>query len=315
MHRRTFLSAAAGVAATPLLAADPPKKDDKKMLPVIDTHQHLWDPAKLKLSWLKKGSPLDAGFGPEEYAAATKGLNVVKSVYMEVDVVADDRQKEADYVVGLCKEGKTPMAAAVLGGDPADKNFGTYVAQFKDSKYVKGFRRVLHVDATPAGYMLKDDFVKGVQLLSDLGMIFDLCVRPAELTDVAKLLDKCPDNRFVLDHCGNPQAKFTDKQFDQWKADTTEVAKRKNVMVKVSGFIANGYEKGKWKAEDLAPVVDHVVDTFGVKRCMFGGDWPVCTLAGSYSDWLTALRQIIGGRPEEDQKRILHDNAARLYGI
>lgn len=315
MHRRTFLSATAGIVATPLLAADPPKKDDKKMLPVIDTHQHLWDPAKLKLGWLKKGSPLDAKFGPEEYAAATKDLNVVKSVYMEVDVVPDDRQKEADYVVGLCKEGKTPMVAAVLGGDPADKNFGTYVAQFKDSKFVKGFRRVLHVDATPAGYMLKDDFVKGVQLLSTLGMIFDLCIRPAELPDVAKLLDKCVDNRFVLDHCGNPQAKFTAKEFDQWKADTAEVAKRRNVMVKVSGFVANGYEKGKWKADDLAPVVNHIIDTFGAKRCMFGGDWPVCTVAGTYADWLTALRQIISNRPEEDQKRILHDNAARLYAI
>jgi L-fuconolactonase len=315
MHRRTFLSAAAVAVGTPLLAADPPTKDAKKMLPVIDTHQHLWDPAKIKLSWLKKGSPLDAKFGPEEYAAATKDLNVVKSVYMEVDVVADDRQKEADYVVGLCKDAKTTMVAAVLGGDPADRNFGTYVAQFKDSKYVKGFRRVLHVDATPAGHMLTDGFVKGVQLLSDLGMIFDLCVRPADLPDVAKLLDKCPDNRFILDHCGNPQAKFTADQLKQWKADTAEVAKRKNVMVKVSGFVANGYEKGKWKADDLAPVVNHIVDTFEPKRCLFGGDWPVCTSAGSYSDWLTALREIISNRPEADQKRILHDNAARLYGI
>ncbi|MCU0705241.1 MAG: amidohydrolase family protein [Fimbriiglobus sp.] len=315
MHRRQFLSAAAAGVAAPLLATDPPKQDAKKMLPAIDTHQHLWDPSKIKLNWLKKGDALDAKFGPEEYAAATKGLNVVKSVYMEVDVVADERQKEADYITGLCKEGKTTMAAAVLGGDPADKSFGTYVAQFKDSKHVKGFRRVLHVDATPAGYMLKDDFVKGVQLLADLGMLFDLCVRPGELPDVAKLLDQCPDNRFVLDHCGNPQAKFTAKQLDQWKADLAEVAKRKNVMVKVSGFIANGYEKGKWKADDIAPVVNTTIDTFGVKRCMFGGDWPVCTLAGSYSDWLTALRQILSNRPEEDQKRILHDNAARLYGI
>lgn len=315
MHRRTFLSAAAAGLTVPLLAADPPPKDDKKMLPAIDTHQHLWDPSKIKLSWLKKGDPLDAVYGPKEYAAAIDGLNVVKSVYMEVDVVPDDREKEAEYVTGLCKDGKTTMAAAVIGGDPADKNFGTYIAQFKDSKYVKGIRRVLHVDATPAGYMLKDEFVKGLQLVGALGMLFDLCIRPGELPDVAKLLDKCPDTRFVLDHCGNPQAKFTAKEFDKWKADLAEVAKAKNVMVKVSGFLANGWEKGKWKADDIAPVVNATIDTFGVNRCMFGGDWPVCTRAGSYADWLTALRQILSSRPEADQKRILHDNAERLYGL
>lgn len=316
MHRRHFLSAAAaGIAAAPLLAADPPTKDAKKMLPVIDTHQHLWDPTKLKLSWLKEDDALYAKFGPEEYAEATKGLNVVKAVYMEVDVVPEDRQKEADYVVGLCKEGKTPTVAAVIGGDPGDGDFGRYVGQFKDSKYVKGFRRVLHSDATPTGYMLKDAFVKGLTLVGDLGMLFDLCIRPSELSDVVKLLDKCQDTRFILDHCGNPNAKFTAKEFDQWKADLAKVAEKPNIMVKVSGIVANGWEKGKWTAEDLAPAVNHTIDTFGVKRCMFGGDWPVCTKAGSYADWLTALRQIIADRPEADQKRILHDNAERLYGL
>lgn len=315
MHRRTFLLASAAGAVAPLVAADPPKKDDPKMLPAIDTHQHLWDPAKIKLSWLKKGDPLDAVYGPKEYAAAIEGLNVVKSVYMEVDVVADDREKEADYVVGLCKDAKTTMVGAVLGGDPADRNFGGYAAQYKDNKFVKGFRRVLHSDATPAGHMLGDEFVKGLQLVGELGMIFDLCIRPGELPDVVKLLDKCPDTRFVLDHCGNPKAKFTAKEMDQWKTDLAAVAKKKNVMVKVSGFLANGWEKGKWKADDIAPVVNATIDTFEPKRCMFGGDWPVVTAAGTYSEWLTALRQILSNRPEADQKKILHDNAARLYAI
>ena len=316
MHRRSFLLAAAAGATAPLLAADPPpKKDEKKMLPVIDTHQHLWDTSKLKLSWLKKDDPLDAVFGPDEYAAAIKGLGVEKSVYMEVDVVADDRQKEADYVTKLCKDNKTTMVAAVIGGDPADTNFGTYLAQFKDSPYVKGFRRVLHSDAAPAGTMLKAEFVKGLELIGDLGMIFDLCVRPADLPDVVKLLKKCENTRFVLDHCGNPNAKFTDKQFTQWKDDLKKVAEAKNIMVKVSGIVANGWEKGKWKADDLAPAVNATIDAFGPARCMFGGDWPVCTKAGTYAEWITALREIIANRPEADQKKILSANAARLYGI
>src|SRR4029078_777326 len=99
MNRRDFLSAAAGAA----LAAAATAKDDPTMPPVVDTHQHLWDLSKIRLNWVKPDHPLNPSFTPKEYAEATNGLNVVKSVYMEVDVVEDDLQKEADYVLDLIK--------------------------------------------------------------------------------------------------------------------------------------------------------------------------------------------------------------------
>lgn len=314
MNRREFVTAAAAAVAVGPFSA-PGQQDAKQMLPVIDTHQHLWDLSKFRLGWLKKGSEFDASYTPKEYAAAIDGLNVVKSVYMEVDVVEEQQQAEAEYVINLCREGKTPMVAAVVAGRPASPTFASYVAQFKTSPYVKGVRQVLHVDSTPSGYMLKKEFVNGVQLLGELGMSFDLCLRPTDLAEAAKLVDQCPDTRFILDHCGNPQAGFSAEQFSQWKSDLAKLAERKNLMCKVSGFLANGYEKGKWKADDLAPVVNTTIDTFGVNRCMFGGDWPVCTKAASYREWLTALRQIIANRSEADQKKILHDNAANFYRI
>ena len=314
MQRREFLSAAA-VASAAALTRTGLAEDKPAMLPAIDTHQHLWDLTKFKLGWLKKGAPLDASFTPKEYAEATDGLNVVKSVYMEVDVVEEQQQAEVDYLIALIKEKKTPTVAAVVSGRPASGGFAGYIAQFKDSKYIKGIRQVLHVDATPAGTCLKKEYVAGVQALGELGLSFDLCMRAADLPDAAKLADKCPDTRFILDHCGNPQHAFTPEQTKQWKTDLAALAKKKNVVCKVSGFLANGWPKGKWKADDIAPVVNTTIDTFGVDRVMFGGDWPVVTLAGSYKDWLSALREIISKRPEADQKKILHDNAAKFYGI
>lgn len=310
MHRREFLAAGAAAVTLPTFA-----KDSPKMLPVIDTHQHLWDLTQVKLGWLKKGSPLDASYTPKEYAAATDGLNVVKAVYMEVDVVPEDKQKEADYVIALCESGKTPTCAAVLGGVVASDGFAKYAGQFKGSKYVKGIRQVLQADSTPPGTCLKPEFVKGVRLLGDLGLSFDLCIRPKELPDFIKLVDECPDTRFILDHCGNPQAKWTADEWDGWRKNMAEMAKRKHVVCKVSGFVVNGWEKGKWKPDDLAPAVNGTIDAFGWDRVMFGGDWPVVLNAGSYKDWLTALRAIIADRPEADQKKLLHDNAAKVYGI
>jgi len=311
MTRRDFLAASAVLPAAATLAA----QGHPAMLPVIDTHQHLWDLSRLKLAWLKPGSVYDASFTPKEYAEATAGLNVVKAVYMEVDVVPGHKQAEADYVVGLCESGKTPTCAAVVGGRVTDDGFPAYARQFQRSKYVKGIRQVLHADSTPAGYCLDPKFVKGVRLLGELGLSFDLCVRPAELPDHAKLIDQCPGTRFILDHCGNPQAKFTKDQWDRWRKDMADVARRKNVVCKVSGFLANGWEKGKWTPDDLAPAVNGTVEAFGWDRVMFGGDWPVVLAAGSYKDWLTGLRQVVADRPEADQRKLFHDNAAKFYGI
>ncbi len=314
MQRREFLTVAA-VAGTAALTRTGLAEEKPAMLAVIDTHQHLWDLTKFKLGWLKKGAPLDGQFTPKEYATATEGLNVVKSIYMEVDVVEEQQQAEVDYLVELCKSKATTTVAAVVSGRPASARFAGYLAQFAGGKYIKGIRQVLHADSTPAGTCLKKEFVAGIQLLGELGLSFDFCMRPAELPDAAKLADKCPDTRFILDHCGNPQHGFTAVQTEQWKADLAELAKRKNVVCKVSGFLANGWPKGKWTAADIAPVVNTTIDTFGVDRVMFGGDWPVVTLAGTYADWLTALREILSKRPEADQKKILHDNAAKFYGI
>ena len=310
MHRREFLAAAAGAAASLAAAQDKPA-----MLPVIDTHQHLWDLNSFKLGWVTPDNPLNVSYTPVEYAKAIDGLNVVKSVYMEVDVVPEQQQKEADTIVALCESKKTPTCAAVVSGRPNSDGFAKYATQFKGHKFVKGIRQVLHVKETTPEYYLDPKFVKGIQLLGELGLSFDLCIRPAELPEVAKLVDQCPGTRFILDHCGNPRGDFTKAQSDAWKKGMGALATRKHVVCKVSGFIANGYEKGKWTVADLTPVVNRTIGVFGIDRVMFGGDWPVCTLAATYSEWLTALREIIANRSEAEQKKLLHDNAAKFYGI
>jgi predicted TIM-barrel fold metal-dependent hydrolase len=282
------------------------------MLPIIDTHQHLWDLAKFQMNWMTPGHPLERSFTPKEYAEAIAGLNVVRSVYMEVDVRVDLQQAEVDYIVGLCKSAKTPTVAAVISGRPAEPNFKRSIAQFQDSPYVKGVREVIHEARTPLGYCLRPEFIRGVQQLGQIGLSFDICIRAGELPDAGKLVDSCPDTRFILDHCGNEPVPKMDHT--QWKRDMEALAKRKNIVCKVSGIVASA-KKGAWKPEDLAPIVNHTLDVFGPDRVMFGGDWPVCTLAATFREWVGALREIVKDRPEEQQRKLFHDNAARFYGI
>ncbi|MCZ2342890.1 MAG: amidohydrolase family protein [Bacteroidales bacterium] len=315
MNRREFLATSAATATVATLPHPGFTKDSAPMIPVIDTHQHLWDLSRFRLAWLKKGEPLDASFTPKEYAAATAGLNVVKAVYMEVDVVPEQQKQEVDYITELCQSGQTPTCAAVVSGRPESEGFAAYVRPFQGHKYIKGIRRLLHVESTPAGYCLQPRFVQSVQLLGELGLSFDLCIRWAELPDMIKLVDQCPGTRFILDHCGNPKADFTAAERETWRKNLGQLAERKNVVCKVSGFLANGWKPGQWKPEDIRWAVFGPIEAFGWDRVLFGGDWPVVTLAGTYKDWLTALRQLIADKPAADQKKLLHDNAAKFYGI
>jgi len=320
MNRREFLAASAVAASTTLAAA----QEKPTVFPIVDTHQHLWDLKKFTLPWLAKNESLKNDYLPSDYAEATAKLctfklggqslpgKIVKSVYMEVDVDPSQQNHEAEYVIELCKAGKTPTMAAVISGRPASDEFKKYITAYKGNKYVKGLRQVLHGDGTPKGYCLDPKFIKGVQLLGELGMSYDICIRPGELLDASKLIDSCPDTRFILDHCGN--ANVQAKDHSQWKRDIAEVAKRKQVVCKVSGIIASG-KPGEWTSDQLAPIVKHVLEVFGSDRVMFGGDWPVCTLTAPLNVWIETLYLIVHDCKEEHLRKLFHDNAVKFYAL
>jgi predicted TIM-barrel fold metal-dependent hydrolase len=316
--RRTFLKQAAAGAAAAVqgLGAQPAPagraKSPAAPIPIIDTHQHLWDLDRFRLPWIKKDSPLQRNFLPSDYRKATEGLGIRRTIYMEVDVDPAQQQAEADYVQGICREGKTPMVAAVVSGRPASDGFEKYVRPLAASKSIKGLRQVLHGEGTPAGYCLQKEFVRGIRLLGDLGLRFDLCMRPGELLDGARLVDACPGTSFILDHCGNANVQARDQS--SWRRGLAEVARRKNVVCKVSGIVASA-RPGQWTADDLAPFVNHTLDVFGPDRVVFGGDWPVCTLAATYRQWLEALQAIVRERREEERRKLFHDNAVRVYEL
>jgi L-fuconolactonase len=310
---RTAAALSAGAAPATFAAkkGEPVTALDASALPFVDTHQHLWDLAKFRLPWLQGAPKLNRSYLPRDYDEATAGLNVVRTVYMEVDVDPAQHVQEAEYVIDLCKRDDNPMAGAVIGGRPASPEFKEYITRFKGSPYVKGVREVLH-GGKPRGYCLEPEFVRGVQLLGEQGMSFDICLRPEELLDGAKLADLCPGTRFVLDHCGNANVQAADRT--QWARDIAEVAKRKNVIGKVSGIVASA-KPGEWKPQDLEPIVKHVLAVFGPDRVVFGGDWPVCTLGAAYREWVEALRWIVRDRSLADREKLFSKNAERFYGL
>ena len=326
MNRRSFIRNAAQttLASTILKGMHSELGASSADFPlIVDTHQHLWDLSSQRLPWLASAPDiLNRSYTAEDYLAATHGFKV-KAVYMEVDVAPDQHVEEAEHILSIAESGGTPTIAAVIGGSVASPGFPAYIARYHGNPRIKGVRQVLHGEKTPAGYCLQDDFVRGVKLLGTHGMSFDLCMRAVDLMDAAKLAAKCPETRFILDHCGNPDLKCfrtprngeekPKHTADNWKRAVDAIAQNKNVIGKISGVAASLPPGGD--ASDLAPAVNHCLDAFGPDRVVFGGDWPVCLLGAKLDRWIGLLRQIISTRPALDQEKLWSKNAIQHYSL
>jgi predicted TIM-barrel fold metal-dependent hydrolase len=314
LRRRTFVAAAA--AASVVAGTLPVRADERMPGEIIDTHQHLWDLDKFRLPWLIKGGDIGRTFDTSDYLAATKGLNM-KAVYMEVDVAEDQKDLEAEHLIALCKQPDQPTIAAVIGCRPNSEKFGEYVRRYRDVKVIKGFRQVL------SSGDFGSQFIKNLQLLGEIDKSFDLCLPGKHLDAAVKAVDACPDTRFILDHCGNPDGKvfLTGKErtdevariLNDWKRNIEALAKRDRVICKISGIVASAPQG--WTAETLAPIINHCLDSFGPKRVVFGSDWPVCLKGATLAQWVAALGEVIRDRKAEEQRALWSENARRHYAL
>jgi len=321
MNRRDFVKRASQMAivAASAFPSRSAGKESPPFIPIVDTHQHLWDLSKFKLTWLSP--PLDRSFTTKDYIEATRGFHVVMAVYMEVAMPADQRLQEAEYVTELCKDPNSLTCAAVIAGSPAEDGFEQYIVRFKGNSYIKGVRGAF----SSAKQMSDGQVIKNLRLLGELGMRFDLNVPPQSLAEAERLVDQCPGTRFVLDHCGNadPVAFFPRDRAaprpaqhspEQWKQDMDKLAAKPNIVCKISGLVDNvpGYPL---TADDLAPMINHCLDAFGPDRVVFGSDWPVCLLGTSLRNWVELLKEVTASRSEQDRRKLLHDNAVKFYDL
>lgn len=277
---------------------------------IVDTHHHLWDQSRFRLPWLDGNAKLNRSHLMQDYFEATEGLNVAKTIYMEVAVEPSQRLAEAEYVLDLCQRDDNPMVAAVIAGSPGSPEFKDYLLRFMDSPCIKGVRGGLP-DTSP-GEMPAPEVIDDLRMLGELGMSFDLCPSCEKLGEALRFVEACPTTQFILDHCGNANVQATD--LSQWRQDLADVAKRRNVVCKVSGIVASA-RPDTWTPEDLAPIVNHVINEFGWDRVMFGGDWPVCTLTSTFRQWVEALQWIVRDAHDADRQKLFYGNAVRFYGL
>ena len=298
------------------------------MLDIIDTHQHLWNLDRLKLPWVEGVPALNRSFEISDYLKASASSGIRRTVYMEVDAHPVDKQKEIDEMTPRCQEDSDLILGMVVSADPGKPGFTEFLGANSGNPFIKGVRQVLHNPEQASKYCLTPEFVQSIRALGKRDLLFDICIRPAELHDAVELCRQVPETTFVLDHCGNadPYVVNGHRKIDSSSSDTTYVHSKEswqkgifklgeleNVYCKISGIVARA--ETDWNAETLAPTVNTCLEAFGEDRVVFGGDWPVCTLGASLSQWIAALKEIVSTRPTVVQEKMFSINAERLYQL
>lgn len=277
---------------------------------IVDTHQHLWDPELFAYAWLKPFPALNRPFRMPDYLAATRGLEIEKSVHVEADVDEPLMLEETRYILALADRPDNPLEGVVACARPENSSFRDYVDQIAGHPKLKGVRRILHTQPDELGR--GKTFIENVRSLASYGLSFDICVLARQLPIAISLVRRSPGVNFILDHCGVPQVK--EKILDPWREHIREISQLPGVACKVSGLVAYA-DPGRWTLEDLRPYVEHVIECFGWDRVIFGSDWPVCTLSSTYARWVDALSALTRSAGEANQKKLFHDNAICVYRL
>lgn len=277
---------------------------------LIDAHIHFWQPAYPGYEWLEELPAINRPYEPADLALAAEGLPLEGIVFVQADGVDDDGMREVAWVSELAQA--EPRIRAIVAYAPLERPAAAAacLTRLQQNPLVKGVRRLIQGEA--AAFASEPDFVRGVQLLAEFDLTFDICIRHHQMEATIALVQQCPDVRFVLDHFGKPDIKA--HLMEPWATHLSQLAELPNVACKLSGLVTEADWQG-WTAADLQPYIDHVLAVFGPERLMFGGDWPVSELASDYRRWVGTAEAAVSHLNEWEKDRIFYGNAREFYRL
>jgi L-fuconolactonase len=276
--------------------------------PIIDSHLHLWDPRHLDYPWLS--GALDRPFLPADFQAASASVDIEALVFLECAAAPHLAFDEAHWVLEQAM--LEPRIAAMVcharleTGDAVRADLERLAALDK----VRGVRRIYQDEPDPT-FCTRPDFITGVRALANHGLSFDMCLKHPQLAASIALADACPNVPMVLDHIAKPGIKAGLMQ--PWADQMRDLARRENVVCKLSGVATEA--AADWTPETLRPYIEVALDAFGPSRLMFGGDWPVSTLAITYPAWVALVDSLIADLSDTEQRQIYCETARQFYRL
>ena len=273
----------------------------------IDSHQHFWRYDAVRDAWITEAmAVLQRDFLPEHLVTELTANAMDASVAVQAD------QSETETMLLLDFAKKNERTAGVVGWvDLRSPNLAERLEYFSRFPQLRGFRHIAQAEPDDR-FLVREDFVRGVAQLRTFGFTYDILVYPKQLPAAIELVARLPEQRFVIDHLAKPEIKAG--KTEPWATYMRKIAQHQNVFCKVSGLVTEGDWK-HWKPDDFRPYLDVLFDAFGPNRLMFGSDWPVCLLAGTYRQVKQLVETYVKDFSQADREKIFGGNAALFYGL
>ncbi len=276
--------------------------------PTVDAHHHLWDPDRLELAFLDapEHEPIRRKFAPAQLAATARPHGVVQTVVVQ----AAPDVGETEQLLALA--GADPLIAGVVGWidcDAADPAAELERLRCRPHGECLVGIRLMAQDHPDPGWLSRSGVRRAARAIGAAGLVCELLIRPPQAAAARSLVAGLPEVSFVVDHAGKPE--IAAGRLEPWRSAIRELASVPSVACKISGLITEA-RWSAWTAAQIAPFVDVVAEAFGSGRLLFGSDWPVCLLAGSYADVVRVADETLAGLPAD---AVFAGNARRIYGL
>jgi L-fuconolactonase len=279
----------------------------------IDAHQHFWKYDPPEFSWVTdQMAVLRRDYLPEDFARELSANGMDASIAVQTS----QSEKGTTFLLNLAVMHKT-IAGVVGWVDLRAANVRDRLREYSRYKKLRGFRHIVQAEPDDR-FLLHDDFLRGLACLKEFNFTYDILIYPKQLPAAVELVKRMPEQAFVIDHAAKPLIKL--KEIDTWAKKMRDLAAGPNVHCKLSGLITEA-DWSRWRPEDFTPYLDVLFGVFGHERLMFGSDWPVCLVAGTYSSVKQLIEGYVSQRFGADAERhavaqaIFGETAARFYGI
>jgi len=273
---------------------------------MIDTHVHFWNYDKIKDAWITDDMKvLQRDFLPEHLRTELKE-NKVDGV---IAVQADQSEQETSFLFELAK--KNPEIKGIVGWvDLQNENIEERLLYYSQSPIIKGFRHI--VQAESDGFLKGEKFLNGIRLLKNFNFTYDILIYEKQINETIEFINQFPDQKFIVDHCAKPAIK--NKSINEWKKGMQEISQNKNVYCKLSGLTTEA-DWVNWKEKDFYPYFDCVFGAFGTDRLVFGSDWPVVLVSGTYTKWKSLIENYMKDFSATEKQNVFNDNAIMFYNL
>jgi L-fuconolactonase len=270
----------------------------------IDSHQHFWRYSAEQYPWIQPNWPIRRDFLPTDLDPLIAAAGVDGSIAVQ----ARQSLEETRWLLELADQ--SPLIKGVVGW--VDLRSPVVEQQLDELSRQPKFVGVRHVvqDEPDDDFLLGEAFQRGLAALKPFGLTYDLLVFPRQLPAAIKLVERFPEQPFVLDHLAKPPIK--EGRLDPWRDLIRALAAFPNCHCKVSGMVTEADWSG-WRADDFKPYLEVIATAFGAERLMYGSDWPVCLLAGSYGRVFGLAADFAQSFSTADQARFFGGNAAKFY--